>query len=80
MPASAPSRKKKAVNVSISAQIAAEAKAAGVNLSSTLENALRVELKARREAQWREENKAAIAESNRYFEEHGLPLDKYRVW
>ena len=79
MPNAAPSRKK-AVNVSINAEIAAEAKAAGLNLSSTLENALRVELKARREARWREENKAAIEESNAEFVRNGLWCDAYRVW
>jgi Post-segregation antitoxin CcdA len=36
--------------------------------------------RAAREAQWRAENKAAIEESNRYFEEHGLPLEHLRVW
>lgn len=72
--------KKRAINVSVDPELAAEAKAAGLNLSGVLEAALRIELKARREAQWRDENRAAIEESNRYFEEHGSPLDKYRAW
>ena len=73
-------KKKKAINVSIDPEIAAEAKAAGVNVSGVLERALQAELKAYREAKWKAENREAIESNNRYFEEHGLPLDKYRVW
>ncbi len=38
-------RKKKAVNLSIDAELLAEAKAAGTNLSSVLETALKEQLK-----------------------------------
>ena len=72
--------RKKAVNVSIDPEIAAEAKAAGVNLSGVLERALRTELKTRREVQWREENRAAIEASNAELERNGLWCDAYRVW
>ena len=72
--------KKKAVNVTIDPALAAEAKAAGLNVSGVLDAALRAELKTHREAKWREENREAIESSNRYFEEHGSPLDRYRVW
>jgi antitoxin CcdA len=72
--------KKKSVNLSIDAALAAEAKAAGTNMSALLERALWIELKEHREAQWREENRAAIEASNRHFEQHGLPLAKYRTW
>ena len=72
--------RKKAVNVSIDAELAAEAKAAGTNMSALLESALKAELKERREARWREENRAAIEAMNRYVEENGLPLAKYRTW
>ncbi len=72
--------KKKAINVSVDPRLAAEAKAAGLNVSGVLERALHAELKAHREAQWKAENRESIEHNNRYFEEHGLPLDKYRVW
>lgn len=72
--------KKKSVNLSIDAELAADAKAAGMNLSAFLEGALRAELKAAREARWKEENREAIESMNRYIEKHGLPLAKYRVW
>lgn len=38
------------------------------------------EERAALEKQWREENAEAIAASNRYVEEHGLPLAKYRLF
>lgn len=72
---------KKPVRVSIDAELAAEAKNVGVNLSELLEKALREELaKLQRWAEWREENRAAIEESNRQPEKHGLPLANHRAW
>ena len=79
MPKAAASNKK-AVNLSIDAGLAAEAKEAGTNMSALLERALRDELKARREQKWREENQEAIQSMNDYVEKNGLWADKYRVW
>ena len=76
----APKTPKKPLNLSIDAELAAEAKAAGTNISAVLEKALRAELKAGREAKWREENRAAIEASNAELERNGLWCDKYRVW
>ena len=72
--------RKRAVNLSIDAELIDEANAAGTNLSAVLERALRDELKERRWQAWREENRAAIEASNRELEEHGLWADDYRVW
>jgi antitoxin CcdA len=72
--------KKKAINVSIDPAIAAEAKAAGINLSGVLERALQAELKTVREAQWKADNREAIESMNAHVETHGLPLAKYRQW
>ena len=72
--------KKKAINVTVDPKLAADAKAAGVNVSGVLESALRAELKIRREALWREENRTAIDESNAELERNGLWCDAYRVW
>ena len=68
----APKKPKKSVNLSIDAELAAEAKEAGTNMSALLETALRAELKAHREAKWREENRAAIEASNAELERNGL--------
>lgn len=75
-----PKPKKKSVNLSIDAELAADAKAAGMNLSAFLESALRAELKAAREAKWKEENHEAIESMNAEMARNGLWCDKYRVW
>ena len=70
---------KKAVNVTVDAELLSEAKAAGLNLSAVLDGALRKELHEVRSRQWREENRAAIESMNRYVGKHGLLSDKYRI-
>jgi antitoxin CcdA len=69
---------KKAVNLSIDAELVAEAKASGTNLSALLEKALREELRERRWRIWREENREANEAYNRFVEEHGLLSDEWR--
>ena len=80
MSRSTPKTRKKAVNVSIREDLAAEAKARGTNLSQLLEEALTRELKTLREAAWREENRTAIEDSNRELDRNGLWADKFRTW
>jgi antitoxin CcdA len=69
---------KKSANLSIRADLLEEARAYKINLSQTLEAALRVELKREKERRWLEENRAAIDAYNRYVEKHGLFSDRYR--
>lgn len=64
-------RKKKAVNLSIDAELLRDAKAAGTNLSSVLETALKEQFKQQRWQTWREENRAAIESSNAQLERDG---------
>lgn len=67
----------------INADLAAKATEAGVDMtvvaevaiSPALEKALVTDEDRRL---WKEENQAAIEFSNRYVEEHGLPLARYR--
>jgi antitoxin CcdA len=66
-----PKRKKKAVNLSVDADLLEEAKASGANLSGLLEDALRAKLKEQRWQKWREENRAAIEASNAELERNG---------
>ena len=69
---------KRAVNVSINADLAAKAKALGVNLSEALETRL-VELVAAAERQqWLAENAAAIEAYNRRIEEETIISDVER--
>ena len=69
-------RPKRAVNLTIDAELLAEAKAAGTNLSALLEQALQEELKERRWQKWREDNREATESMNRYVETHGLLSDR----
>ena len=65
-------KKKKAVNLTIDAELLAEARAAGTNLSNVLETALKEQLKQQRWQKWREDNRAAIEASNAQLERDGL--------
>jgi antitoxin CcdA len=69
---------KRATNVSIRVDLLDAAREAGVNLSATLERALAEELASLKRAQWREENREAIAAYNEYVDEHGTFSDGVR--
>ncbi|MFO1467603.1 MAG: type II toxin-antitoxin system CcdA family antitoxin [Steroidobacteraceae bacterium] len=69
---------KRAANVSVRSELLDAARAAGINLSATLEDALRLKLKATHAHQWRSENRAAIANYNDYVELHGVFSDGSR--
>ena len=49
-----------------------------VNLSATLEQALKDKLKRVEEERWKKENKAAIAAYNEFVAENGCVSDEYR--
>jgi antitoxin CcdA len=66
------------VNVTLDSDLVAEAKALGLNLSRTIEGALRKQLEEERARRWREENAEAIAFNNEQIERNGLWYDKYR--
>jgi len=72
--------RKRAANVSIDVEILAEAKAMGINLSQTLEDELRKQVKEEKIRRWSEENKEAIEAHNRFIEKHGIWSEKYRSW
>lgn len=71
---------RRATNVSLDQSLVEAARELDINLSRACEQGLAREIKATREARWREENAEAIASSNRYYAEHGLPLAKYRLF
>ncbi|VEB95864.1 MULTISPECIES: type II toxin-antitoxin system CcdA family antitoxin [Cedecea] len=80
MPASASIRVKKTVTVTLEPDLIQEAKAAGINLSQTLRNALKAEIKEIEAARWKKENEAAIDYLNQLTEENGLLSDTYRTF
>jgi len=71
-----PSRK--SVNLSIDAELIAEAKALNINVSRAADEGISEAVRKEKERRWKIENREAIDSSNRWVEEHGLPLAKYR--
>ncbi|WP_088306727.1 type II toxin-antitoxin system CcdA family antitoxin [Novosphingobium sp. B 225] len=69
---------RKSTNVSLAADLVAEAKALNINLSRACEAGLEAALREERKRRWQAENKAAIDASNAYVREHGLPLARFR--
>lgn len=76
MPTKTPARK--SANLSIEADLIAEAKALQVNISRAAETGIADAVRKEKERRWKEENREAIESSNRWVSEHGLPLAKYR--
>lgn len=71
---------KRATNVSVNQGLLEEAKALEINLSATLEKALEAEVRARRRAQWREDNREAMAAYNARIARDGLAGDRVRAF
>jgi antitoxin CcdA len=72
------SASKKAVNVSIDADLLREARDRNINLSATLERALTASLNQSRRDRWLAENKRGIAAYNDDVDEHGAFADRLR--
>lgn len=71
---------KKAVNVSVNKGLLREAKSMGINLSATLESALREKIRQRQREQWIAENADAIAAYNEDVEQNGVFSDGRRLF
>ncbi len=69
---------KKAANLSIHGDLLPKTRELNINLSATLEQALKEELSKRESAQWVEENRAAIRNYNDFVEQHGCFGDEFR--
>lgn len=75
-PGSASARK--ATNVTLNADLIAEARRLGVNISQAAEVGIRAAVEHCRQERWLIENSDALANSNTFVEEHGLPLAQHR--
>lgn len=71
---------RKSTNLSMDISLIAEAKSLNVNLSRAAEDGLRHAVRKAREEQWHAQNAAALAASNTWVEEHGLPLERHRLF
>ena len=69
---------RKAANLSIDVNLLAEAKALSVNISRAAEAGIAEAVRAEKERLWKEENREELEGWNRWVEESGLPLAKYR--
>jgi antitoxin CcdA len=73
-----PAGPRRATNVSISAELLAEARRLEINVSRAAEQGLARMVAERKAELWLAENKAALESSNAYVEQHGLPLARHR--
>ena len=71
---------KKPTNLSINSDLLKKTRALNINLSATLEQALREKLAITAEKKWKKENKRAIQTYNNFVEENGLFADEYRTF
>lgn len=71
---------KKATNLSINKELLSEARNLKINLSATLEDALREKVREERRKKWVAENREAIQACNELAEQSGLFSDKYRAF
>ena len=67
-------------NVSLDVALVDEAKELGVNISLAATWGLEQAVAKIRAERWVEENRAAFDSYNEYVEEHGLPLEKFRLF
>ena len=69
---------KKATNLSINSDLLNRARSLNINLSSTLEAALKQVLAEQHQKQWKIENRAGIQAYNDFVEDNGCFSDEYR--
>ena len=69
---------RRAANLSLDQSLLSDARALGINLSRAAEAGLRQAVHEARAERWRQENAEALAASNAWVDEKGLPLAAYR--
>ena len=71
---------RKPANLSIDADLLAEARAMEINISSAAEDGVKRAVASAKAEVWKRENAEAIQDYNRWINENGLPLEKYRMF
>jgi antitoxin CcdA len=74
----APAIQRKSTNLSLDARLIAEAKNLDINISRVAEQGIAQAVAEEKARLWKIENREALETWNKYVEEHGLPLAKYR--
>jgi antitoxin CcdA len=80
MPDSTPPVARRATNVTLREDLVALAKELEVNISQACEAGLAAQVKAAREKKWLGENREAFEYYNKYVEENGLTLERFRTF
>jgi antitoxin CcdA len=75
-----PETAKRPTNVSLSVELVVEAKKFGINISQACEIGLSEKVRKAKAEKWLEENREAMDWSNKYVEEHGIPLARHRMF
>lgn len=71
---------KKPTNLSLNSDLLKKIKKLNINLSATLEQALRTKLAENEAENWAKENKRAIQVYNEFVDENGLFADEHRTF
>ncbi len=71
---------KKATNLSLNSDLLKRSRDLNINLSATLEQALKAKLAETEAEKWKKENKNAIKAYNEFVEEHGCFSDEFRAF
>jgi antitoxin CcdA len=71
---------RKATNITLSADVLAEAKALGINISKSCDDFLRNLIARERANRWRSDHAEFIETYNKTVAEEGLPLDQWRAF
>ena len=69
---------KKPANLSVNSDLLSKSRALGINLSATLEQALKAKLAQASAEEWASENRKAIRAYNDFVEEHGCFGEEYK--
>lgn len=69
---------RRATNLSLSADVLAEAKGLGINISQACDEFLRDLVRKERAKRWKQDNAEFIQEYNRIVDAEGLPLAKWK--
>lgn len=69
---------RKPVNLSLNAELVAEAKALELNVSRLAEEGIAAAVREEKIRRWKEENREAMESWNEWVRENGLPFAEYR--
>lgn len=69
---------RRSMNLSLNAELVAEAKALDLNVSRAAEEGIAAAVREEKTKQWKDENREAIESWNEWVRENGLPFAEYR--